>query len=398
MKQSMSDLAIFGGKPSFDEKLHVGKPNLGNNERFIERVNVILDRKWLTNAGPMVSELERKIEDYLGVKNCILMTNGTIALEIAIRAMELKGEVIMPSFTFVACAHSLQWQEITPVFCDIDPLTHNLDPKKIEQHITPRTTGILAVNLWGRPSKIDELQLIADKHNLKLFFDSSHGFASSYKGQKLGNFGLAEIFSFHATKFFNTLEGGCVVTNNDELSSKIRLMKNFGFSGYDNVIYIGTNGKMNEVSGAMGLTNLEAIDKFIEKNKSNYYLYRDELASIPGLNMSFYNEHEDNNFQYIIFEIDENTCGISRNDLVEILHKENVLARKYFHPGIHRMEPYKSLYPYSKMYLNETEKLSDKVISFPTGTAVTKEEIKEICSIIRFVFSNSSSIYSQLKK
>ncbi|MEI2422502.1 DegT/DnrJ/EryC1/StrS family aminotransferase, partial [Arthrospira platensis SPKY2] len=174
------------------------------------------------------------------------MCNGTIALEILIRATELKGEVIVPSFTFIATAHALQWQEITPVFCDIDPKTHTLDPLAVEKMITPRTSGIIGVHVWGQPCNIEALTEIANQHNLKLVFDASHAFGCSYQGTMIGNFGEAEVFSFHATKFVNTFEGGAVVTNNDELAAKIRLMKNFGFAGFDNVIYIGTNGKMDE--------------------------------------------------------------------------------------------------------------------------------------------------------
>lgn len=396
MKSKIEELAILGGEKLFSAPLHVGKPNIGNKEEFMSMTSDILDRRWLTNAGPVVTELEKEIKEYLGVKHCILMCNATIALEIAIRGMDLSGEVIMPSFTFVACAHSLQWQEITPVFCDVDPLTHNIDPLKIESLITPRTTAILGVHLWGRPCNVEALSEIADKHNLKLFFDASHGFACSYKGQKLGNFGLAEVFSFHATKFFNTLEGGAVVTNDDELAAKIRLMKNFGFSGYDKVVYIGTNGKMNEVSAAMGLTNLNAINQFIEKNKKNYHIYKNELAALPGLTMILYNEHESNNYQYIVFEVDERTTGISRDDLVQVLHSENILARKYFYPGIHNMEPYRSYYPYSKFMLEETDKLTKKVISFPTGTAITSEEIQSVCSTIRFILANSKEVTKQL--
>ena len=181
------------------------------------------------------------------------MCNATVALEIAIRAMGMSGEVIVPSFTFVATAHALQWQEITPVFCDIDPRTHNLDPNRIEEMITPRTTGIIGVHVWGRPCAVDALAEIAQRRHLKLLFDAAHAFGCSYQGQMIGNFGDAEVFSFHATKFFNTFEGGAVVTNDDELAAKMRLMKNFGFHGYDNVIYVGTNGKMSEVSAAMGL-------------------------------------------------------------------------------------------------------------------------------------------------
>jgi dTDP-4-amino-4,6-dideoxygalactose transaminase len=281
-KTSVESLAILGVSPAFDEKLHVGRPNIGDRQRLLSRFNDMLDRRWLTNSGPFEQEFERRIEALLGVRHCIAMCNATIALEITIRALGLAGEVIIPSFTFIATAHALQWQQITPVFADIDPLTHNLDPQCVEQMITPRTSGILGVHVWGRPCPVRELTEIAQRHNLKLMFDAAHAFAHSLDGRMVGNFGQAEVFSFHATKFLNTFEGGAVVTNDDELAEKIRLMKNFGFAGYDNVIYIGTNGKMNEISAAMGLTNLESLDELIETNRCNYRQYQQGLMRPAG--------------------------------------------------------------------------------------------------------------------
>jgi len=233
MKNSVSDLAIFGCPPAFNETLHVGRPNIGDREQLFQSFKQILDNRWLTNNGPFVQEFEAKIAHFLGVKHCIAMCNATIALEIVIRGLGLTGEVIIPAFTFVATAHSLQWQEITPVFCDIDPNTHTIDPKKIESLITPRTTGIIGVHLWGRSCAIEQLQEIAYNRNLKLIFDAAHAFGCSHIGRMIGNFGEAEVFSFHATKFINSFEGGVVATNNDDLAVKLRLMKNFGFVGYD---------------------------------------------------------------------------------------------------------------------------------------------------------------------
>ena len=384
MKKNIDDLAVWGASPSFQAPLHVGRPNFGDRKRLLERINDMLDRKWLSNNGPYVQEFEQRVADKLGVKHCIALCNGTIALEIAIRALELKGEVILPSFTFVATAHALQWQEITPVFCDIDPMTHTIDPACIEKMITPRTSGIIGVNIWGRPCDVEALEKIAFEHNLKLLFDSAHGFGCSCKGKMLGSFGNAEIFSFHPTKFFNTSEGGAVATNDDSLAKRIRLMKNFGFSGYvDDVIYVGTNGKMNEFSALTGLTNLESIDEFISVNRRNYLAYKNELRSIPGVTLIDYDQSEKCNYQYIVLEIDEAITGIGRDQLVEILRADNVLARRYFYPGCHRMEPYRSYFPHAGLVLPETEKLVKRVLSLPTGTAVGSDEIREICQIIR---------------
>lgn len=395
----VEQLAIFGGSPRFSEKLHVGRPNIGDREHLLARINDILDRKWLSNNGRYAQEFDRKLADYLGVKHCIAMCNGTIALEILTRALGLAGEVIVPSFTFVATAHALQWQEITPVFCDVDPETHNIDPSKIERLITPRTSGIIGVHVWGRPCNIEALSEIAQRHGLKLAFDAAHAVGCSYKGKMIGNFGAAEVFSFHATKFLNTFEGGAVATNDDELATKIRLMQNFGFGpGYDNVIYIGTNGKMSEVSAAMGVTGLESIDSFISVNYHHYHLYRDGLADVPGIQVIQYDETEKNNYQYIIVEIDEKTAGISRDEIVRILHAENVLARRYFYPGCHQMEPYISYFPNAKLLLSETEKLSQRVMSLPNGTSVNSQDINKICEIIRLVVYNNEIVRERLNK
>jgi len=389
----VSELAIFGNSPAFQEKLHVGRPNIGDRDRLMERVNDILDRKWFSNNGVYVQEFEKKLSEYTGAKHCIAMCNGTIALEILVRALGLTGEVIIPSFTFVATAHALQWQEITPVFCDIDPATHTLDPDQVKRLITPRTSGIMGVHVWGRPCQIEELAEIADQYNLKLAFDASHAVGCSHNGQMIGNFGEAEVFSFHATKFLNAFEGGAVVTNNDELAAKIRLMKNFGFgSGYDNVVYVGTNGKMNEISAAMGVTGLESVDTFIEQNYRNYKQYQAELADIDGVKLTAYNELEKNNYQYIILEIDSTEAGINRNELVQVLHAENVLARRYFYPGCHKMQPYQSYFPNANLLLPQTEALTEKVMSLPTGTGVTSEDISKICQIIRVAIQESHKI------
>jgi dTDP-4-amino-4,6-dideoxygalactose transaminase len=388
----IGNLAIFSGTPFFDANLYVGRPNIGNRESFMARINDIFDRRWFTNNGQYVQEFEQKLADFIGVKHCIAMCNATIALEIVIRGLGLTGEVIVPSFTFVATAHALQWQQITPVFCDIDPVTHNLDPRRVEEMITPRTTGIIGVHVWGRPCAIEELTEIAERRGLKLLFDAAHAFACSHRGSMIGSFGDAEVFSFHATKFFNTFEGGAVATDNDELAAQIRLMKNFGFAGYDNVDFIGTNGKMTEVSAAMGLSSLEGLDAFIEVNRRNYGIYRQELSDISGIRLIDYTTTEKCNYQYVILEIDETVSGLNRDQLVKILQAENVFARRYFYPGCHQMEPYRSYFPHARLLLLQTERLAARVMSLPTGTSVSAEDVTNICGIIRLAVSHGAEL------
>jgi dTDP-4-amino-4,6-dideoxygalactose transaminase len=391
-KTTKRKLAVLGGKSFFAEPLHVGRPNLGDRDRLFSRFNEMLDRNWLTNAGPFVQEFEKRVADLTGVKHCIAMCNATVALEITARALNLTGEVIIPSFTFVATAHALQWQKITPVFCDIDPQTHNINPRKIRYLITPRTSAILGVHLWGRACPIEELEAIASEHNLKLLFDAAHAFGCSYKGRMIGQFGNAEVLSFHATKFLNSGEGGAVVTNNDELAAKVRLMKNFGFSGYDNVIYIGINGKMSELSGAMGLTNLESVEQFTRTNKENFEVYENELANIPGISLLSYDKEQRPNYQYVVCDVDKSVAGLTRDQLVSALQAENVLARKYFYPGVHRMEPYRSYFPHANLLLPDTQWVAERVMVLPTGNSIAMPEIKAVCEIIREAISHATEV------
>jgi dTDP-4-amino-4,6-dideoxygalactose transaminase len=390
-------LAILGGEPAFPEPLHVGQPNLGNRAELMTRIEDMLDRRWLTNRGPFVEEFEQRVADLLDVPHCVAMCNGTIALEVATKALGMTGEVIVPSFTFVATAHALQWQAVTPVFCDIDPATHNIDPARVEELITPRTTGIIGVHVWGRPCAVEALAEIAARRNLRLMYDSAHAFDCAHEGRMIGSFGDAEVFSFHATKFFNTFEGGAVVTHNDELAEKIRLMTNFGFADYDKVVYLGTNAKMPEMSAAMGLTMLGSLDEIVVANRRNHQCYRDCLADIPGVSLTTYREDERRNCQYCVAEIDTEQTGLTRDELVRVLHAENVLARRYFYPGCHRMEPYRSYYPHAGLLLPQTEKLCDSVLILPTGTGIVPKQIETICGLLAAAVSYATDVREALR-
>lgn len=380
--QKKSDLAINGAAPAFEEALHVGRPNINNREAFFANVNRALNNLWLTNNGPIVQEFEQRIADYLGVKHCIAMCNGTIALEIAIRGLGLTGEVIVPSWTFIATAHALYWQGITPVFADINPSTHNLDPESVRKMITPRTSGIIGVHLWGRAAPIMELQEIANEYNLKLMFDAAHAFGSSYKGKSIGNFGSCEVFSFHATKSFNTMEGGAVTTNDDDIAEKIRLMRNFGFKNYDNVIHPGTNGKMIEMCAAMGLANIECFDDIIEINQRNHAAYKQALTDIPGISVLEYASIERNSYHYLVLEVSDD-YPVHRDDIIAALHAENILARKYFWPGSHMMQPYRDLFPHAGLMLPQTLQVAERVIVLPNSSSLPAHAINVIAQVIR---------------
>jgi dTDP-4-amino-4,6-dideoxygalactose transaminase len=377
------DLAVFGASPRFRESLHVGQPNLPPRGPLLRRLDESLRRRRLTNDGPHVRELERRIADLLGTRHCIAVANGTTALSLAIRAVGWSGEVIVPSMTFVATAHALLWQGITPVFCDIDPATHGIDPGRIAELVTERTTGILPVHLWGRPGAIEDIERIAREHGLSVVYDAAHAFLCSHGGRMIGGFGAAEAFSFHATKFFHTLEGGAVTTDDDALAQAVRSMRDFGYSESNEVTGLGINGKLNELSAAVGLGLLDEIDGIVEINRLHHHAYRDALEGIPGLRLFAYDERERSNYQFAVIEVDEGAAGLARDDLLLVLEAERVLARRYFHPGCHRMEPYRSLLPDAERRLPRTEALCERVLCLPTGTGVDADAIRSVCDIIR---------------
>lgn len=397
-KGEISKLAIMGGIKSFNSPFYVGIPNIQNPNTFFEMMHDIFRRKWLTNNGEYVKLFESKIQRYLNVKHAIAVTNGTVGLEIAIRSLNLSGEVITPSYTFIATPHSLLWSGAKPVFCDIDPKTYNLDVKKVEGLINENTSGIMAVDVYGRPSEKKKLESVATRNNLSLIFDAAHAFGNSFNGQMIGNFGDAEVFSFHATKFLNTFEGGLITTNDDELANRIRKIRNFGFGENNYTQLLGTNGKMTEISAAMGIVNLENVEQIIEVNKANYEAYKENLKSIPGIKLMDYPFNEKVNYQYIIIEVDPVVSGLSRDELSIVLGAEGIVAKKYFWPACHHMEPYKTLFPSVGQRLPVTESTSEKVLALPTGLSVSEGDIISICDIIHLAIKEPEAIKVQLKK
>jgi dTDP-4-amino-4,6-dideoxygalactose transaminase len=398
MKARLDDLAVFGGDAEFTLPVHVGAPNIGDRGRFRELLDEALDRRWLSNDGPLLEEFEARVAAFLGVKHCVTTCNGTVALTLAAKAAGLTGEVIVPSFTFVATAHALVWQGLTPIFCDIDEATYGIDPAQVEALITPKTSGLVGVHVWGRPCAIDALSEIARVHRLRLLFDAAHAFGCRYRGRMLGSFGDAEVLSFHATKVLNTFEGGAVVTNDDSLAEQVRHLRNFGFTDYDAVEALGINGKMNEASAAMGLASLDSLPEFVEANRANYDLYRHELEDLPGLGIVRYADGEGANYHYVVIEIDEALSSIGRDVLHRVLTAENVLARRYFYPGCHQFAYYRDQFAATGRTLPNTARLSARVLALPTGTAVGPDVVRRICRIIQLVLRNGAEVGSRLKQ
>lgn len=396
VKKQLSDLACFGGTPLFADKLYVGRPNLCSREKLHGVLDQILDNRWLTNDGPFLRRFEERLQEFLGVCHCIAVCNATIGLQMVYRALRLaspRRKALMPSFTFIATAHAWEWEGGQPVFCDVDPARHLLSPVEVEAKLDDETALLVAVHTWGQPCCIEQLEALAKARRVPLVFDSAHAFSNFSGNRRIGGFGSAEVFSFHATKFFNTFEGGAITTNDDNLASELRHMRNFGFSGYDQVSRLGTNGKMQEISAAMGLCLLDELDRLLDTNRRNYRAYHEAFQSVRGISLLKLDRPEALNCQYIVGTLAPDTPPGLRDLLVEVLWSENLLARKYFHPGCHRAAPYAARAP--APVLPVTDDLCQRVLVLPTGTAVEPEHIRQAAECIRFILEHAGEIQHQ---
>ena len=396
-KRRLADLAVCGGSQAFSRKLHVNQPVSGRKDVFLALIEGIFERRWYSNDGPLVRELEDRICQFLHVDHCVLTCNGTLALAVLSKALELTGEVIVPSYTFVSTPHVLRWEGITPVFCDIDDATWNIDPKQCESLLSDRTSAIIGTHVWGRACDVDALERIARQRDIPLIFDAAHAFGCSHKDRMIGCYGTAEVLSFHATKAFHTFEGGAVVTNNGPLAARIREIRNFGFTDYDRVDRLGINAKMHEVSAAMGLANLEALDQMFKDNRRVYEEYRRLLAGVNGIDLISYDAQARHNHHYIVLDVDAKRAGINRDDIVRVLHAENVIARRYFYPGVHRMEPYRSVYSQADQRLSVTNQVCARVLLLPGGGGIAASEVERVCELVTFLTENAKAIREHLE-
>jgi dTDP-4-amino-4,6-dideoxygalactose transaminase len=398
MKTSVFQLAAFGGVPLYDIPLHVGQPNMPHRESLLSEIEEVLNSGILTNHGPRVRAFEDAVCSEAGTRHCIAVCNATTALQIAAKAMRLRGEVIMPAFTFIATAHAMEWIGLTPVFADVDPLTHTLDPESAASCITSETTAILPVHLWGNVCDVPGLAAVASEHNLRLLFDSSHAFGCRLNGQRVGGFGDAEVFSFHATKFVNSFEGGAIVTNNDELAERCRRLRGFGITDLTEVSDVGINGKMHEISAAAGLVSIASLPEILAANHRNRIQYSEQLRDLPGIRLLAVSENLESNLQYVVVLVDETVLGISRDQLVGLLRAEGVFVRSYFVPGCHRSVPYTNSAGnrHQRIPLPVTESLLGSVMQLPTGMAVQSDDICILSDLLNFVVQNRAEIRRQL--
>lgn len=350
----------------------VTKAYLPNKEKYQSYVDRIFQSGWLTNNGSLLQELERRLADYLGVKNIILVANGSFALQLAYKALALEGEVVTTPFSFAATTSTIAWEGLKPVFADINPRTFNIDPAQIEAQITSKTSAIVPVHVFGNPCDVDAIQAIADKHKLKVVYDAAHAFGSEYKDQSVLNFGDISTLSFHSTKLFHTIEGGAVITNDDELAKKVRLMINFGISSPTAIESVGTNAKMNEFEAAMGLCVLDEIDTIRQRREDIWQVYTNELSNIVELQQ--WNEHGKNNCAYapILFESEEQLLRIEAK-----LKENNILPRRYFYPSLDTLA-----YLNSKQVCNNSRDVASRILCLPIYPTLKLDDVQKIINIM----------------
>ena len=377
MKQ-LDEFAVLGGPPVFATPLMVGRPSMPDRASLHRRVDEILDSGRFTNNGLLLQQFEEKLKTVTNCRHAVCVCNGTMALQLLAKASGLTGEVIVPSMTFIATAHALEWIGLKPVFADVDVDSHTLDPASVERCVTANTSAILGVHLWGNPCDVEGLQRIADRHNLKLLFDASHAFGCVRKGVPIGGLCDAETFSFHATKAVHAIEGGAVVTNSDDIAERCRLMRNFGITGMTQIESPGINAKMSELSAAVGLTSLESFDRVMAQNQLRLNDYRTVIKDVPGIDVAIPESIDRRNGQYVVVTVNAARFGMSRDQLLEILRAEGVFARSYFSPGCHNAVPYAGQSIHTPVRLSVTEQLLAEVLQLPTGSAVAEDDVVAI--------------------
>ncbi|MFV0419935.1 MAG: DegT/DnrJ/EryC1/StrS family aminotransferase [Dysgonomonas sp.] len=366
-----------------NKKITVTQPALPPLEEFIPYLQKIWDNKWLTNNGPFHEQFEKELADYLGVKYISVFSNGTLALITALQALRITGEVITTPFSFVATTHSLWWNNIKPVFVDIDDKYYNIDPEKIEAAITPKTTAIMPVHVYGNPCNVEEIQRIADIYGLRVIYDAAHAFAVKKDGQSVMNWGDLSILSFHATKVYNTIEGGAIVCQDEKTKQRIDLLKNFGFRNETTVIEPGINAKMNELQAAYGSLQLKYVDSYITKRLELAKLYDSLLKDVTGITYMEVAEGVKHTYPYYPVRINTAEYGMSRDDLYFKLQEYDILGRRYFYPLISDFPTYKGLPSADVSNLPIAGKISKEIVCLPIYPNLEFEDVKYICDLIK---------------
>lgn len=356
----------------------VTRSSLPPFEEFQEEIRSMWETHWLTNQGAKYYELEKKMRTFMDVANLCLFTNGHLALEMVLQALKLTGEVITTPFSFASTTHAIVRNGLKPVFCDIKSTDYTLDPASLESLITENTSAILPVHVYGNVCDIDAIQKIADKYHLRVIYDAAHAFAETYKGQGIGNFGDASMFSFHATKVFHTIEGGAVSTSNASIKQKLEMLKNFGITGPEDVVDVGGNAKMSEFQAAMGLCNLRHLDEEIGKRKQVVQRYRKNLAGIPGIKLNSIPADVTENYAYFPVVFDQ--YRYTRDEVFTMLQEQDIHARKYFYPAINTFACYRELYDASQTPV--AQYIAERVLTLPLYADLSLDDVDRICAII----------------
>ena len=363
-----------------DNNILVTRSSMPSMEEYIEEIRSIWDSHWLTNMGEKHKALQAELQKYMGVPAVELLTNGHMALELSLQAMNLQGEVITTPFTFASTTHAIVRNGLEPVFCDIDPETYTMDVTQIERLITDRTCAILPVHVYGNVCNIEEIERIAHKYGLKVLYDAAHTFGETYKGQGIGNFGDASCFSFHATKVFNTIEGGAVCYRDPDMGRRLYELKNFGIHGPEEVDAVGANAKMNEFCAAMGLCNLRHVDEEIAKRRAVAERYREHLEGVDGLRLNAQQPEVRSNYAYFPVVFDENLFGASRNEVMDALAQNGIGARKYFYPLTNTFECFHGKYDVDATPV--ALHVAKRVLTLPLYADLSMEDVDRICKIV----------------
>jgi len=384
-------------RPLFTEPIFVVRPNLPSAEELSPLIAEMLKKRQVTNFGDFHNELEERIRRLCNVKYAVLCCNGTVGLFLLLRALGLKGKVVTTAFTFPATVHSVFMAGLEPVFCDIDPDGYTLDVDSVERSITKDTSCILGVNVFGNVCDVERLQALGKKHNIPVIYDSAHAFLCKYKNKYVGGFGYAEMFSFHATKLFTTIEGGVVTTNNRRLYVKLKQLINFGIKDEESVTGIGLNGKMSEINAIFGLLSFEQKDNILMKLARLSECYKKHLSAVPGIKLQKVREGCKINNQYMTIEVIPEEFGLTRDELYEALKEDNIITRKYFYPPAHKYECYRGFEFADKARLANTDTLSQRILCLPIYATLKIEDVKKICDLIVSIRDNSKKIRSRLK-
>ncbi|HLX88071.1 MAG TPA: aminotransferase class I/II-fold pyridoxal phosphate-dependent enzyme [Acidimicrobiales bacterium] len=382
MKTSATEFSILGGSREFHTELPVGQLYFPAWERYEQAMRGIIERRYYTNHGPLVKELEARLEDFLHVRNAVTVSNATIGLYLVELGLGLKGRIMMPSFSFIATAQAAVLAGLDVTFCDVDPSTHQVTPATADRAVEAGVSAICPVNLWGGSTDIGALTDWANDHEVALFFDSAHGFGVETRAGKLGTFGRAEVFSFHATKVLSATEGGCICTEDDDLAERIRNMRsNYGIRRPLQVP-LTVNARMSEGQAAVAIAGLDELGERIAHNRAVFDAYRSAVSGLPGIRLLEPSNTTWSNYQSAVLQVSEDEYGMSRNSLWSVLRAEGVLARRYFKPGIHRSVPFEERYPQYLNHLPTTDQLCDTVMQLPIGSLVTSDDAGRIGQLV----------------